>query len=76
MMTFLFTLLMLWIAVGFIKFVFKATWGLLKLVGVIIAVIAFPVIFIGVIVGIGAVLIVPILLVAVAFGCVYKAVTA
>lgn len=76
MFNILFSLFLLWILWGFIKFAFKATWGLFKILGVIIAVIAFPVLLVGFIVGIGAFLIVPIVLLACGFGCIYKAVTA
>lgn len=72
----LFVLFILSMVGGFISLALKATWGILKLIGVLIAVIAFPVILIGFIVGIGAFLIIPFVLIMVAFGCIYKAVTA
>lgn len=75
MMTTLLVLLILSILFGFIKIAFKATWGLLKLIGVLIAVVCFPFILIGLILGIGTILIIPIVLIAVAFGCLFKAVT-
>ena len=59
---------------GFIKLAWAATWGIFKILGVILSVIAFPIIFIGVLViGLGAYLFLPILLLVLAFGCIVKA---
>lgn len=64
----------LWILWGFIKFTFKATWGLLKLVGILLSIVAFPMVFIGLLaVGIGAYLALPLVLIGLAFSCVLKA---
>ena len=50
------------------------SWGLLKLLGIVLSVIAFPVLFIGVlVVGVGTYLLLPLLLVGAAFGCLVKA---
>ena len=63
-----------WVLWGFIKLAVVASWGLLKLLGIILSVIAFPVLFIGVlVVGVGAYLLLPLLLVGAAFGCLVKA---
>ncbi len=59
---------------GFIKFAFSVTWGIMKVIGVILSVIAFPMLFIIVItVGVGAYLVLPLLLVGLAFGALAKA---
>ena len=63
-----------WVLWGFIKLAVVASWGLLKLLGIVLSVIAFPVLFIGVlVVGIGTYLLLPLLLVGAAFGCLVKA---
>ena len=59
---------------GFIKLAWAATWGIFKLLGILLSVIAFPIIFIGVVViGLGAYLILPIALLVAAFGLIAKA---
>ena len=59
---------------GFMKLAFTATWGIFKLLGILLSVIAFPIIFIGVLViGLGTYLLLPILLLVLAFGCIVKA---
>ena len=59
---------------GFIKLAWAATWGLFKFLGVLLSVIAFPIIFIGVlVVGLGTYLLFPVLLLIAAFGCISKA---
>lgn len=63
-----------WVLWGIIKLVAVASWGLLKLLGIILSVIAFPILFIGVlVVGVGAYLFLPLLLVGAAFGCLTRA---
>ena len=63
-----------WVLWGVIKLAVVASWGLLKLLGIVLSVIAFPVLFIGVlVVGVGAYLLLPLLLVGAAFGCLVKA---
>ena len=63
-----------WVLGGCIKLAAVASWGLLKLLGIVLSVIAFPVLFIGVlVVGVGAYLLLPLLLVGAAFGCLVKA---
>lgn len=63
-----------WVLWGFIKLAVVASWGLLKLLGIVLSVIAFPVLFIGVlVVGVGTYLLLPLLLVGAAFGCLVKA---
>lgn len=63
-----------WVLWGIIKLVAVASWGLLKLLGIVLSVIAFPILFIGVlVVGVGAYLFLPLLLVGLAFGCLRKA---
>lgn len=62
-----------WILWGFIKLTWAATWGIFKLLGILLSVIAFPIMFIGVLaVGIGAYLILPLVLLGAAFGCIFK----
>jgi len=69
--TMLFVGMLVW---GFIGLALKATWGILKLVGIILSVVAFPMILAGIIiVGIGTYLIFPFLLLALAFHCIAKA---
>lgn len=64
----------LWVLWGFIKFTFMATWGLLKLVGILLSIVAFPILFVGLlVVGIGAYLALPLILIGLAFGCIAKA---
>lgn len=59
---------------GFIKLAWAATWGIFKILGVLLSVVAFPIIFIGILVlGLGAYLFLPILLLVLAFGCIVKA---
>ena len=63
-----------WVLWGIIKLVAVASWGLLKLLGIVLSVIAFPILFIGVlVVGVGAYLFLPLLLVGLAFGCLTRA---
>lgn len=63
-----------WVLWGMIKLVAVASWGLLKLLGIILSVVAFPILFIGVlVVGVGAYLFLPLLLVGLAFGCLKRA---
>ena len=67
-------LFVLWILWGFVKFTFKATWGLLKLVGILLSIVAFPMVFIGLLaVGIGTYLALPLVLIGLAFSCISKA---
>ena len=74
MFEFILVLIIGWILWGFIKLAVVASWGLLKLLGIVLSVIAFPVLFIGVlVVGVGAYLLLPLLLVGAAFGCLVKA---
>lgn len=64
----------IWILWNFVKFAFVATWGLLKIVGILISVVAFPILFVGLlVVGIGAYLALPLILIGLAFGCLSKA---
>ena len=64
----------IWILWGFVKFTFMATWGLLELAGILLSVVAFPIIFVGLlVVGIGTYLLLPIILIGLAFGCIAKA---
>ena len=57
----------------FIKLTFVVTWGLLKIVGILLSVVAFPVLFVGLlVVGVGTYLALPILLIGLAFGCLAK----
>lgn len=59
---------------SFIKLAFAATWGIFKILGILLSVIAFPIIFIGVLViGLGTYLLLPGLLLVLAFGCIVKA---
>ena len=67
-------LLALWILWKLIKFTFVVTWGLLKIVGILLSIVAFPVLFVGLlVVGIGTYLALPIILIGLAFGCLAKA---
>lgn len=67
-------LFVLWILWGFVKFTFKATWGLLKLVGILLSIVAFPMVFIGLLaIGIGTYLALPLVLIGLAFSCISKA---
>jgi len=64
----------IWILWNFAKFAFVATWGLLKVVGILLSIVAFPFLFIGLfVVGIGAYLALPLILIGLAFGCIAKA---
>lgn len=64
----------IWILWNFVKFAFLATWGLLKIVGILLSVVAFPILFVGLlVVGIGAYLALPLILIGLAFGCLSKA---
>ena len=59
---------------GFIRLAWAATWGIFKILGVLLSVVAFPIIFIGILVlGLGAYLLLPIMLLVLAFGCIVKA---
>ena len=59
---------------GFIRLAWAATWGIFKILGVLLSVVAFPIIFIGILVlGLGAYLFLPIILLVLAFGCIVKA---
>ena len=63
-----------WVLWGFIKLAVVASWGLLKLLGIVLSVIAFPVLVNGVlVVGVGAYLLLPLLLVGAGCGCLVKA---
>ena len=74
MLELILVLLGAWVLWGIIKLVAVASWGLLKLLGIILSVIAFPILFIGVrVVGVGGYLFLPLLLVGLAFGCLTKA---
>ena len=74
MFEFILVLIIGWVLWGFIKLAVVASWGLLKLLGIVLSVIAFPVLFIGVlVVGVGTYLLLPLLLVGAAFGCLVKA---
>lgn len=67
-------LLAVWILWKFVKFTFVVTWGLLKLLGILLSIVAFPILFVGLlVVGIGTYLALPILLIVLAFGCLAKA---
>ena len=71
MISILFFIFIIWLMIGFIKFAVKATWSLLKVIGIIISIIAFPLAFIVVLtVGVSFGIIIPILLLGLAFGCV------
>ena len=66
-------LLAVWVLWNFIKFAVVATWGLLKLLGIILSIVAFPILFVGLLVlGIGAYLVLPLILIGLAFGCIFK----
>ncbi len=66
-------LLAVWILWKFVKFTFVVTWGLLKIAGILLSIVAFPVLFVGLLVfGVGAYLALPILLIGLAFGCLAK----
>ena len=59
---------------SFIKLAFAATWGIFKILGILLSVIAFPIIFIGVLViGLGTYLLLPGLLLVLALWCIVKA---
>ena len=74
MLELILVLLGAWVLWGIIKLVAVASWGLLKLLGIVLSVIAFPILFIGVlVVGVGTYLFLPLLLVGAAFGCLTKA---
>lgn len=67
-------LLAVWILWKFVKFTFVVTWGLLKIVGILLSIVAFPILFVGLlVVGLGTYLALPILLIVLAFGCLAKA---
>ena len=73
MLDFLAILVIVWILWGFIKLAWYASWGFLKLIGIILSAIAFPILFIGVLgMGIGTYLILPLLILGAAFGCIAK----
>ncbi len=73
MLSFLLFIFFIWIFGGFIKFAFRATWGLFKIIGFVLAIFAFPLLFVSVFLGIGAIAILPIVLIVLAFGCIAKA---
>ncbi len=74
MLEIIFGLLGIWILWQFVKFTFMATWGLLKLVGILFSIVAFPILFVGLlIVGVGTYLALPLVLIGLAFSCVLKA---
>ncbi|MCR5100188.1 MAG: hypothetical protein K6B41_02390 [Butyrivibrio sp.] len=73
MFTFLMMLFFIWVLGGFIKFAFRATWGLFKILGVFIMIFAFPMVFLVILAGIGSSILLPIILIALAFGCIAKA---
>ena len=59
---------------GFVRLAWAATWGIFKILGILLSVIAFPIIFIGVLViGLGTYLLLPGVLLVLAFGCIVKA---
>lgn len=65
------TVVILW---NFVKIAWVASWGIFKLLGIVLSVIAFPIIFIGALVlGIGLYLVVPIFLIIAAFRCIARA---
>ena len=74
MLEIIFGLLAILILWKFVKFTFVVTWGLLKIVGVLLSIVAFPILFVGLlVVGIGTYLALPIVLIGLAFGCLAKA---
>ena len=74
MLEIIFGLFALWVLWQFVKFTFAVTWGLLKLVGILLSVVAFPILFVGLLVaGLGTYLALPIILIVLAFGCLAKA---
>ena len=74
MLEIIFGLFALWVLWQFVKFTFAVTWGLLKLVGILLSVVAFPILFVGLlVVGLGTYLALPIILIVLAFGCLAKA---
>jgi len=74
MVSILLTFLMIWLMIGFIKFAWSATWGIFKLAGIILSVIAFPIVLIGsLVIGIGTYLILPVILIGLAFGLISRA---
>lgn len=74
MLEIIFGLFAVWVLWNFVKFAVMATWGLLKILGIILSIVAFPVIFVGLlVVGIGAYLVLPLILIGLAFGCIFKA---
>lgn len=64
------TIAFIWLFIKVIGFLFKATWGLAKIVATILLVLALPALVLCLIFASGFVLIVPIALVAIAFGIV------
>ena len=74
MLEIIFGLFAVWVLWNFVKFAVMATWGLLKILGIILSIVAFPVIFVGLlVVGIGVYLVLPLILIGLAFGCIFKA---
>lgn len=74
MLEIIFGLLGIWILWKFVKFTFMVTWGILKLAGILLSVVAFPILFVGLlVVGLGTYLALPIILIGLAFGCLAKA---
>ena len=70
MMSILFFIFIIWLMFGFIKFAAKVTWGLLKVVGIVLSIIAFPALFLIVItIGFSGMIILPLIVIGVAFGC-------
>ena len=69
-MSILFFIFIIWLMFGFIKFAAKVTWGLLKVVGIVLSIIAFPALFLIVItIGFSGMIILPLIVIGVAFGC-------
>ena len=69
MFEFLFVIFLIWLLWGFVKFSFTVAWGIFKLLGILLAVVAFPMALILLVVsGLGIVLAGPVLLIMLAFG--------
>lgn len=60
----------IWLFIKVIGFLLKATWGLAKIVATILLVVALPVLILCLIFASGLVLLIPVVLVAIAFGIV------
>lgn len=64
------TVLFVWLFFKALKLTFKITWGITKIIAVILFVIALPALICGLIFAGGAVLLLPLALIGVAFGLV------